>query len=783
MFCTLRSATLAFAVTVASSILVVTPILTYAAPVTISGKVYYSSAPMESIQIDLVDTASRVILTSSKTDENGRYSFAGVGEGTYQVVAKAPSPKFNDGIESARITASSRDATVDVYLTKPIALLNPPLSSAPGAVLPSAFPTFSWEAAPAEASRWVIGLRPLDPPGPTIAVSVSSPDWTPVLPLCPGFYAWIVTGFDNGGRRVGVSSDSSVLFPGGKGVPRLEQPSCRALLTEMETPLSWHNPEGTTQYHLQVAPYGNDGPGMNLIRAAEESFMLSRPVFGQGNYLLLPDMSYQWRIRTSTSSTALGERDAGWGPWSDWWVFRSPRLQSNTASPSVPPSGTTSSSMTPTLTWTDSTGTNFYYEVQLSKDPSFTTDAARAVASVYQNLVHGAQSAPPNSYVVPSSAPLAPNTTYYWRVRPRIQGDGRPLAWSKLGVLCTAPASCPDIRIPTAGSNDTGALVFTPTFGSEGIAFVSRRITNAPGGFGMAQLLRTADRGASWVEIGDGRYKAVEPLTFSTTFASDRILFAGGVDPTADVRTSLATFALLRSNDAGATWTKVETLPLPVTSIALSPMFATDGVRITTWNGTANITSAGFSQGNRAYIPTLNNDILGGPGFFSWAMLSPDYANDGTIYVRYGSVFDPETSTSTFDRLLVSRDRAMTWARASLPTNGNDAAFTPSPNFAADHTLFFSSDLGLYSSTDNATSWSRLGDGCNGPPAISPKFATNGVIYCGSGTRARLSSDGGRTWRTPSYWPDNSGAYAFTPDGTQLWVVLRDGMVLATPAP
>ena len=36
----------------------------------------------------------------------------------------------------------------------------------------------------------------------------------------------------------------------------------------------------------------------------------------------------------------------------------------------------------------------------------------------------------PNSYVVPEAYPLEAGEFYYWRVRPRIQGDGDPLPWS-----------------------------------------------------------------------------------------------------------------------------------------------------------------------------------------------------------------------------------------------------------------------------------------------------------------------------------------------------------------
>jgi hypothetical protein len=80
----------------------------------------------------------------------------------------------------------------------------------------------------------------------------------------------------------------------------------------------------------------------------------------------------------------------------------------------------------PALTWTHPSPNLFYWEVQVSLDPRFTTDPGAATSFVWWNLVHGGQTTPPNSWVTPL---LEPGQTYYWRVRPRVQGDGTPVAW------------------------------------------------------------------------------------------------------------------------------------------------------------------------------------------------------------------------------------------------------------------------------------------------------------------------------------------------------------------
>jgi len=99
------------------------------------------------------------------------------------------------------------------------------------------------------------------------------------------------------------------------------------------------------------------------------------PKLGSGNYVLLPGMSYVWRIRTSPSREAIGTG----------------------LSLLTPASDSTVGSLTPTLTWSHSDDRLFYYEVQLSKDRTFTTGAG-ATAAVFYELVHGGLTEPLDSY-------------------------------------------------------------------------------------------------------------------------------------------------------------------------------------------------------------------------------------------------------------------------------------------------------------------------------------------------------------------------------------------------
>ncbi len=221
-------------------------------------------------------------------------------------------------------------------------------------------------------------------------------------------------------------------------VPSIVSPQNGALSSNIGLSLNWILPAGATQYQIQVTPFDNDGPAINLIRNAESSYTIASPELGVGNYVMLPGMTYTWRIRSSRSSVTVSENDAGWSNWTSS-TFRTAHPWSGGVSAVTPGAGETVNSLTPTLAWEDSNKKLFYYEVQVSKDPSFNTDPNTATAPVYWELRHGGMTTPLNSYTISSEQPLEPGTTYYWRVRARVQGDGTPVYWSDIWSFKTRP--------------------------------------------------------------------------------------------------------------------------------------------------------------------------------------------------------------------------------------------------------------------------------------------------------------------------------------------------------
>lgn len=230
--------------------------------------------------------------------------------------------------------------------------------------------------------------------------------------------------------------------------PEPVAPPDGAQLAALGATLSWTAAPEATQFQVQVLPAPGipngppDGPAINLIisdaaQVAAGRFTVPEPVFGAGPYVMLPDMTYTWRVRVSAATTSIGEDDPSWGPWSPERTFRTrPPLPTSTA-PASPVAGALAP-VRPTLQWTESDPAVFYYEVQLSSDPEFRT-GADAVAPVFFNLVHAAEAQPPRSWRVPAGFDLWPGR-YYWRVRPRVQGDGAPVPWSTPAAFSVALA-------------------------------------------------------------------------------------------------------------------------------------------------------------------------------------------------------------------------------------------------------------------------------------------------------------------------------------------------------
>ncbi|GEM_PF-5701586 len=242
--------------------------------------------------------------------------------------------------------------------------------------------------------------------------------------------------------------------------PTLTAPADRATLPGMGTTLMWTNTTSPaqTQYHLQVVPFNGDGAAVNIIGNITNSFVIPEPPVWYG---MLPDTTYFWRVRTTFVTTE--PLDFQWSSWATG-AFRTAKASSSTVSLVSPTEGSTVTSLTPTLAWSNSNPAVFYYEVQVSKDAAY-----GANAFLYGELRHGGVTSPPNSYTIPAAFPLEAGAAYYWRVRPRVQGDAAPLDWPASYSFKTpggTPAATPT-PAPGPAATPTPAPTPAPTPGPD----------------------------------------------------------------------------------------------------------------------------------------------------------------------------------------------------------------------------------------------------------------------------------------------------------------------------
>ncbi|MEK7217026.1 MAG: S8 family serine peptidase, partial [Chloroflexota bacterium] len=168
----------------------------------------------------------------------------------------------------------------------------------------------------------------------------------------------------------GTPAATPTPLPAG-ATPQTRLPACGVEITGLGTALSWNAAAGMTQFQVQVIPANNDGPAINLIRNAATSYVIDPPVFGTGPYVMLPQITYSWRIRTTTATTGIDETSPLWGSWSPMSTFKTRKASSDTITLTAPAEATTVAGLTPVLQWANTDNGIFYYEVQLSKDNNF----------------------------------------------------------------------------------------------------------------------------------------------------------------------------------------------------------------------------------------------------------------------------------------------------------------------------------------------------------------------------------------------------------------------------
>ncbi len=300
-------------------------------------------------------------------------------------------------------------------------------------------------------------------------------------------------------------------------------------------------------------------------------------------------------------------------------------------------------------------------------------------------------------------------------------------------------------RMMTAPTNDLRVLATTTA--SPDIAVVA--------GAGAGASI-TENAGSTWRSLGTFG-ASITAAAFKK--ASSQVIFVGDASGT-----------LHSTGNAGQTWLD---FPLAgagsVTSIALSPSFATDGLALI---GTSTGGVIRWNH-NTKTATTVNVGLF--DSRVTSVAYSANYAFDSTVF------------TSTWvGGLFVSHDRGSTWAASNQGLEWNGQTSTPDfadrPNFGRISTVlvdsitreqivFLAGFTGLYSSIDLGTSWQwgeTLSVSIVVGLALSPQYGTDHKLAITTYVNGALTSaDGGSSWAPsnlglaqPSFWAEGPDRFA-----------------------
>ncbi|HXM39618.1 MAG TPA: BACON domain-containing carbohydrate-binding protein, partial [Bryobacteraceae bacterium] len=136
--------------------------------------------------------------------------------------------------------------------------------------------------------------------------------------------------------------------------------------------------------------------------------------------------------------------------------------------------------------------------------------------------------------------------------------------------------------------------------------------------------------------------------------------------------------------------------------------------------------------------------------------VSPNFAQDHTLLAATG-VLSIKTNVQV---LMKSTDGGVNWSiLPGFANNGVITALAFSPGYAQDQTIFVTANQGLFESTNQGTSWSRLYKPSLLNLALSPNFAVDNTLFVLTTTNAIVeSTNRGQTWTVvPAPFPLSGG--------------------------
>ncbi|MAT95906.1 MAG: hypothetical protein CL608_01965, partial [Anaerolineaceae bacterium] len=342
------------------------------------------------------------------------------------------------------------------------------------------------------------------------------------------------------------------------------------------------------------------------------------------------------------------------------------------------------------------------------------------------------------------------------------------------------------------------ALVVSPDFANDGIAFGGEWMANFQGSAVGLGPHKSSDFGQTWqASPSNAPYSnPVLDYAFSPNFATDDTMFA-------------ATWGdVLKSSNEGETWQATGAMNGSVPGffyrVAAAPDFASSGLVLAgtnyyseqlyvsrdsgvTWENPQAVSAAGgiafspnfatdqtvFAAGAEGVSKSEDTAVSFTPVLTTVVRslaISPNFASDQTLFAGEANVPD----TAVFYR---SENGGSSWITRTIAADVNFInALAVSPAFASDQTLFAGTDAGLFLSEDGGDSWTLVDAYENQnilSLALSPGWPSHAVLLVGldSGVFRLLSANPATgTLRQPSdhFAALPTNPLALSPDGLLL---------------